>query len=50
MYATSRFLEMTKIEFYNLLKYLTEKMTAVTSLTHVWAMVDHCQPKLKISH
>jgi len=26
------------------LKYLMEKVTAVTSLTHVWAVVDHTMP------
>jgi len=39
---------------FNGLKVLTEKMTEViwwlASLTHVRVMIDHCAPKLKISH
>jgi len=33
-----------KGESFSGLKHLTEKMTAVASVTHVWVMVDHKLP------
>ena len=58
-YEAKHFLKMfpDRGQSFNGLKHLTEKVTAVASLTHVWAVVDHTVPtplqrstKLKISH